>query len=128
MSPTITEFSRQLKKYFEDVRIIEKTAPSKAPDFWLHICRYIVDFAKSPNCSRDLRKKMTLQAEVILTKVKKMKAGEISSVLNSEQAKAPATVPAPAATKSITEQNISEDDMLRALSTQFSLKYLKFTE
>jgi len=66
-----------------DVRIIEKIHPKESIGLWLKICQFIINFAKTPNCPINLRKKLIIQAEVIVQKVRAFSSGEISSVFGS---------------------------------------------
>ena len=79
----IVQFNEKFKQYMNDVRIIEKTHPRESIGLWLQICQFIVQFAKSPNCPITLRKKLIVQAEIIIQKVRSFSDGEISSVFGS---------------------------------------------
>lgn len=79
----IVQFNEKFKQYMNDVRIIEKTHPRESIGLWIRICQFIVSFAKTPNCPINLRKKLIIQAEVIVQKVRAFSSGEISSVFGS---------------------------------------------
>ena len=83
MAMNIVQFNEKFKQYMNDVRIIEKTHPRESIGLWLRICQFIINFAKSPNCPINLRKKLIFQAENIIQKVRSFSDGEISSVFDS---------------------------------------------
>ena len=80
----IVQFNEKFKQYMNDVRIIEKTHPKQSIGLWLKVVQFIIDFAKTPNCPIDLRKKLITQAEIIIQKVRAFSNGEISSVFGSK--------------------------------------------
>lgn len=84
MAMNIVQFNEKFKQYMNDVRIIEKTHPRESIGLWLRICQFIINFAKSPNCPINLRKKLIFQAENIIQKVRSFSDGEISSVFDSK--------------------------------------------
>ena len=80
-------FNRILKAYMTEVKILEKTKKKEAIPHWIKICKFIVDFAKKPQCPITLRPKLIKQAETILAKVKQFQGGQITSIFNSETVK-----------------------------------------
>ena len=84
MAMNIVQFNEKFKQYMNDVRIIEKTHPRESIGLWLKICQFIINFAKTPNCPINLRKKLIIQAEIIVQKVRAFSNGEISSVFGSK--------------------------------------------
>ena len=84
MAMNIVQFNEKFKQYMNDVRIIEKTHPRESIGLWLKICQFIINFAKTPNCPISLRKKLIIQAEIIVQKVRAFSNGEISSVFGSK--------------------------------------------
>ncbi len=79
----IVQFNEKFKQYMNDVRIIEKIHPKESINLWIKICQFMINFAKTPNCPINLRKKLILQAENIIQKVRSFSDGEISSVFGS---------------------------------------------
>jgi len=124
MAMNIVQFNEKFKQYMNDVRIIEKTHPRESIGLWLQICQFIINFAKSPNCPINLRKKLILQAEIIIQKVKAFSDGEISSVFGStithkksktaENVK-PSDIPFAVGEPPSDVDSSSEDDMLNQL-------------
>ena len=124
MAMNIVQFNEKFKQYMNDVRIIEKTHPRESIGLWLQICQFIINFAKSPNCPINLRKKLILQAEIIIQKVKAFSDGEISSVFGStithkksktaENVK-PSNIPFAVGEPPSEADSSSEDDMLNEL-------------
>ncbi len=80
----IVQFNEKFKQYMNDVRIIEKTHPKQSIGLWLKVVQFIINFAKTPNCPITLRKKLIIQAEIIVQKVRAFSNGEISSVFGSK--------------------------------------------
>ena len=104
----INGFNSLLKGYMNEVKVLEKTKRKEAAGKWLFICRFIVEFAKSPKCPRNLRPKLIQQAEVILNKAKMFQQGELSSVFSGDVPKKVAAPP-----KMAEEQN--EESMMNEL-------------
>jgi hypothetical protein len=82
MDLDIISFNKQLKEYMDEVKVMEKLQPKESIVLWKKICKFIIEFAKSPKCSRNMKPKMIHQAEIILTKVKLLEQGGLSSVFN----------------------------------------------
>jgi hypothetical protein len=104
----INGFNTLLKGYMNEVKVLEKTRKKEAAGKWVFICRFIVEFAKSPKCPRNLRPKLIQQAEAILNKAKMFQQGELGSVFSGE---VPKKVPSPP--KKAEDQN--EDAMMNDL-------------
>lgn len=124
MAMNIVQFNEKFKQYMNDVRIIEKTHPRESINLWLKICQFIINFAKSPNCPINLRKKLIIQAEIIVQKVKSFNKGEISSVFDTKVPPKPSKSPEteeklniPFASKGSPPEagTITEDEMLKQL-------------
>ena len=124
MAMNIVQFNEKFKQYMNDVRIIEKTHPRESVNLWLKICKFIIDFAKTPNCPITLRKKLIRQTEIIIQKVRAFGDGEISSVFGSnithKQSKTaenvkPSNIPFAVGEPPSEADSSSEDDMLNEL-------------
>ena len=78
---TLAEFNAQFKRDLNEVKLLEKSFPTKATEKWMQIVKFIVIFAKSDQCPSKFKSKMGSQAEAILQKVKLMQKGTLSTVL-----------------------------------------------
>ena len=115
MEMKLKAFNLKLKQYLSDVKIIERTHPSKAGDLWLEVCKFIVSFAKSKECPAPLRPKLAEQAGTIIQKVKEMKAGIRNSVYDARNTVL-ATSDLPSSLGSVSSSE-DEDGMLSQLET-----------
>lgn len=52
----------------QDAKIIEKTHPRDAEKVWFELTLFMINFAKSSNCPRKLRKQLIYQADTIVKK------------------------------------------------------------
>lgn len=104
----INGFNTLLKGYMNEVKILEKTRKKEAGGKWVFICRFIVEFAKSPKCPRNLRPKLIQQAEVILNKAKMFQQGDLGSVFTGDAPKKVSSLP-------IVGEDHNEDAMMNEL-------------
>ncbi len=83
MDYTIVDFNKLFTKKMKDVKILEKIKPKQAIPLWVEIIDLMIRFSKSSNCPRDLKRKLILQAEKFVAKVKLLKSGHIKSVFDN---------------------------------------------
>ncbi|WP_457557550.1 zinc ribbon domain-containing protein [Candidatus Harpocratesius sp.] len=84
MNLTMVQFNTLFKQKMQDAKIIEKTHPRDAEKVWFELTLFMINFAKSSNCPRKLRKQLIYQADTIVKKIKLIRAGLISSVVDSK--------------------------------------------
>ncbi|MHA1777260.1 MAG: hypothetical protein ACTSWC_10825 [Promethearchaeota archaeon] len=83
MDLTMVQFNTLFKQKMQEAKIIEKTHPRDAEKLWFQLTLFMINFAKSSNCPRKLRKQLIFQADTIVKKIKLIRAGVIKSVVDS---------------------------------------------
>lgn len=81
---TMVQFNKLFTQKMKEVKVLEKIHPKQSVALWVEIIELMIQFSKSPNCPRDLRKKLIHQADNFVVKVKLLKNGHIKSVFNEE--------------------------------------------
>ncbi len=84
MDLTMVQFNTLFKQKMNEAKIIEKTHPRDGEKTWFQLTLFMINFAKSPNCPRKLRKQLIYQADTIVKKIKLIRAGMIKSVVDSK--------------------------------------------
>ena len=84
MDLTMVQFNTLFKQKMQETKIIEKTHPRDGEKAWFQLTLFMINFAKSPNCPRILRKQLIYQADTIVKKIKLIRAGMIRSVVDSK--------------------------------------------
>ncbi|MHA1672216.1 MAG: hypothetical protein ACTSYI_01185 [Promethearchaeota archaeon] len=84
MNLTMVQFNTLFKQKMNEAKIIEKTHPREGEKTWFQLTLFMINFAKSPNCPRKLRKQLIYQADTIVKKIKLIRAGMIRSVVDSK--------------------------------------------
>lgn len=83
MDLTMVQFNTLFKEKMNEAKLIEKTRRREAEKTWFQLTLFMINFAKSPNCPRTLRKQLIYQADTIVKKIKLIRAGIIQSVVDS---------------------------------------------